>query len=508
MLRLRDLSLRYKIPLRGSVLVLLTAFFLTGSLIARQYDDLRADLVANAAGMGRVLAKTLVSPLIHDDVWRAFEIINTPFQTSHAEGYRQGADIVLVLDAKHRIYVSTEPDQYPMLTEPGHTNPDLWPIQLAVSGYAGSEPLPLEPKDSDHIYVITPIVSDGVILGTLVMGYPKLLFEQRFFGVAKRAALVTLAVLAVVLPASWFWGSRFATPLVNLADSMRKIGTRIPPDTELNVYESHDEVGEVGAAFRRMVSELRRKESLEREVLLSEKLAAVGRLSAGIAHEINNPLGGMLNAISTFKRHGNLEGAAALPEESGREACGQCDLPHRLQLGGKTLSLLERGLTQIKDTVGALLVEARADTHPVSAQDIEDTRTLVQPDVYGKHAVLDWENGLREPVSLPSTLVRQVLLNLLLNAIQAVDSGGRVACRVHRNGDTLMLEVGNDGAHIPPERREVLFEPFSSSRVEGHGLGLWVTYQIVTQLGGEIAVVSEPGDTRFTVQLPIPPALA
>ncbi|HSD60968.1 MAG TPA: ATP-binding protein, partial [Burkholderiales bacterium] len=88
----------------------------------------------------------------------------------------------------------------------------------------------------------------------------------------------------------------------------------------------------------------------------------------------------------------------------------------------------------------------------------------------------------------------------------AVDSGGSVLCRVYRNSDTLVLVVGNDGAHIPPERMQLLFEPFSSGRVDGHGLGLWVTYQIVTQLGGEVAVTSEPGDTRFTVQLPIPPA--
>ncbi len=64
----------------------------------------------------------------------------------------------------------------------------------------------------------------------------------------------------------------------------------------------------------------------------------------------------------------------------------------------------------------------------------------------------------------------------------------------------------NDGAHIPPEQADFLFEPFASNREAGHGLGLWVTYQIVTQLGGEIVVESTPGDTRFVVRLPIPPS--
>ncbi|MDH5535923.1 MAG: two-component sensor histidine kinase, partial [Betaproteobacteria bacterium] len=72
--RLRDLSLRYKIPLRGSLLVLVTAAAVTLSLMFREYDQLRDDLIASSASMGRVLAKTLVTPLVHDDVWRAFEI--------------------------------------------------------------------------------------------------------------------------------------------------------------------------------------------------------------------------------------------------------------------------------------------------------------------------------------------------------------------------------------------------------------------------------------------------
>ncbi|HET9699391.1 MAG TPA: ATP-binding protein [Burkholderiales bacterium] len=506
MLQLRNLSLRYKIPLRGTVLVLITAVIVTGSLIFREYDELKQDLLVNAASLGRVLATTLVTPIAHDDAWRAYEIISSPFQPGTREHAPQSAELLMILDPDYRVYVSTRPTEFPMLTDPGSISADYRAVQDAIRARKSAEPFPLEIAGSETLYVITPIIADGVSLGTLVAAYSTTGFLPRFFNIAQRGALVTLLVLAILLPGAWYWGSHFATPLVQLAENMGKIGSHIPADTELEIYESRDEVGQVGSAFRRMVSELRRKEALEQEVLLSERLAAVGRLSAGIAHEINNPLGGMLNAISTFKRHGNPDAAVALLEE--REACGRCDLPNRLVLGGKTLSLLERGLTQIKDTVGALLVEARADSHPVSAQDIEDTRTLVQPDVHRKRASLDWDNGLREPVALPSTLVRQVLLNLLLNAVQAVEPGGRVACRVYRNSDTLVLSVGNDGAHIPPEHRQVLFEPFTSGRPDGHGLGLWVTYQIVSQLGGEIAVASEPGDTRFTVQLPVAPPVS
>jgi signal transduction histidine kinase len=477
--RLRDLSFRYKIPLRGTLLVIITAVVITASLILREYDELKEDLIGNSANIARVLAKTLISPLVQDDVWRAFEIINTPFQAGPPQGSAQTAEVVMVLDAKQQIYVSTHPRQYPMLGDPARVNPEFHALSSALANYREFETRAVEVPHSNSIYAVTPIVSDGVLLGTLVMGYSKSLFLPRYYAIAKRAGLITLLVLAVLLPASWYWGQRFALPLVQLAEAMGKIGTRIPGEEHVPVYESRDELGRAGIAFKHMLRELREKQELEREMVLSERLAAVGRLSAGIAHEINNPLGGMLNAINTYKRHGDQDPVTA-----------------------KTLSLLERGLVQIKDTVAALLVEAKVESHPLSRQDIEDTRTLVQADASAKQAEFRWENDIVAPLPLPSTLVRQVLINLLLNAIQAIEERGSVFCHAYRDSGSFHILVKNDGKHIPPERLEYLFEPFSSGREAGHGLGLWVTYQIVRQLKGEVSVTSEPAETRFTVAIP------
>ncbi|MBI3140321.1 MAG: HAMP domain-containing protein [Rhodocyclales bacterium] len=479
--RLRDLSFRHKIPLRGSLLVVITAVVVTGSLIYREYEELKGDLVATSRSMGRVLAKTLVTPLLHDDVWRAYEIVNSPFRATGRDSNPQMAEVVVVLDRRQQVYVSTHPPQYPMLTDPARANPDFNRMQRALAEYKEFEATTVEMPGSDKLYVLTPIVSDGVLLGTLVMGYSKSAFLPRFFSIALRAGLVTLLVLAVLLPASWYWAQRFARPLVDLAESMGKVGATIPGDAEIKLEQSRDEIGQLGAAFKAMLEQLREKESLEKEVVLTERLAALGRLAAGIAHEINNPLGGMLNALSTFKRHGN-------------------DDP----LTAKTLSLIERGLLQIKDTVSALLVEAKVRSRPLAPQDIEDTHTLVLADARQKSARFDWKNEVAEPLPLPSTLVRQILINLMLNAVEAVDRGGRVSCRVAVNSGRLHVVVGNDGAFIPQERMEHLFEPFATGRESGHGLGLWVTYQIVRQLNGEITAESEPGQTRFTVSLPIP----
>jgi signal transduction histidine kinase len=209
----------------------------------------------------------------------------------------------------------------------------------------------------------------------------------------------------------------------------------------------------------------------------SERLAALGQLAAGIAHEVNNPLSGMLTAIDTLKCHGNMDSRTI-----------------------KTISLLERGLTHIKDTVGALLVEAKPKSRNLMPQDIEDVQTLITPLASKKAIHITWNNSLDGDVSLSSTLVRQILINLLLNAIQK----GYVEFYIGVIDSHLRVVVENNGGTLSPEQITHLFEPFSPLSKDGHGLGLWVTYQIVHQLGGHVDVEKTSNDNmRFTVEIPM-----
>ena len=422
-----------------------------------------------------------LEPILHDDAWRAFEIINTPFHPAPGDATAQAPEIVMVLDARHMIYVSTRPTEYPMLGNPAYIDPEYASVQQAVAEAASAEPTAIVAPASGKLYMTLPIQSDGVELGTLVMSYSGSVFRPRFIGLAQRAAWVTGAVLALLLPAGWYWGRRVAQPLVDLAGAMGRVGPHVPPDLSyVHSYRGRDEIGRLGLEFERMLGGLREKEVLEKQMIASDRLAAIGRITAGIAHEINNPLGGMLNAINTFRRHGPADPMTV-----------------------RTLSLIERGLLQIKETVAALLVEARVESHPLTRQDIEDTRTLVLPDAQAKQAQFIWDNEIVDPLPLPSTLTRQILINLLLNAVQAIEPGGRVHCRTVLANGALQIEVTNDGRHIPSDKLHYLFEPFSLLSRDGHGLGLWVSYQIVQQLGGEIRASSEPDSTAFTVVLPL-----
>jgi two-component system, NtrC family, sensor kinase len=474
---LRNLSFRYKIPLRATVLVLITAVLITGAILAREYDQVRRDLFENAESMGRLLSNTLVTPLIHDDVWRVYETISSPLQAGQST---LGADLIMVLDPDRQIYVSTQPMDYPMLVPLEQLGPAYARLDTALQEGAGKGPRAIELPEAAHFYMVAPIEFDGVHLGMLVLEYPKSLFVPRFFSIVWRAGLITLLVLVLLLPLSWYWGRRMAEPLVQLADCMGRVGPEIPSEDECHLYESRDEIGQAGTQLKRMLAELRQKQELERGVMASERLAAVGRLTAGIAHEINNPLGGMLNAVSTYRRHGDPD---AVTE--------------------RTISLLERGLRQIKETVGALLVEARLESHALTPQDIHDIHTLILPDVHGRSLDLVWDSRLREPLALPSTQVRQIMLNLLLNAVQASEPGGQVICRLWPREQGLHVEVINHGTPISRMQMTRLFEPFSGTPGRGHGLGLWVTYQLVQQMDGRIEVQSGDGQTIFRVSLPL-----
>ncbi|MBI5262720.1 MAG: HAMP domain-containing histidine kinase [Bradyrhizobium sp.] len=445
----------------------------------RVYENLKNDLLADASSMGRVLARPLATAILHDDVWRAYEIINSPTRAT-GEGRGSQPQVMMVLDARQKVYVSTQPKQYPMLSDLAADDPAAGPLRQAIDAMVAPEFTVITLPSTDRFYILTPIMSDEVRLATLVMGYSRSMFVPRFFDMASSAVVMTLLALALLLPVTWYWAWRMAIPLTRLAEAMGRVGPTLPDLADCRLYVSRDEIGQVGTAFARMLGQLKEKEALEAQMLHSERLAAVGRLAAGIAHEINNPLGGMLNAISTFKKHGN-------------------DDPQTM----KTLSLIERGLVQIKDIIAALLVEARLQSHPLSVQDIEDTCTLVLSDAHRKSAELVWENDIMDALPLPSTLVRQILINLLLNAIAAVETQGRVRCHIYRDSTNMIMRVENGGQHIPPERMNYLFEPFSSSREGGTGLGLWVIYQITQQMKGEIAVQSQPGLTCFVVTLPI-----
>lgn len=479
-MRVFDLSLRHKIPLWGSALIVASTLAISSALLFRAYDDMRQDLYASSESLGQTLAKTLFPSLLHDDLWRAFEIVQAPFQTE-ATNDPLHPETIFVVDAALNILVASDPQRLPTLAPLDGIDADHRRLAEALRAAPPLRTQAYDFPDTRRYFVAMPVAEAGRQLGILVIGHDRAAFWTRFLDIALRGALIGALVVAVILPINWYWGRRTAEPLVELSKGMDAlVHGRPAPLPEAERYAYRDEIGQLFAAYRAAAAALNEKALLEQEVLHSERLAAVGRLAAGIAHEVNNPLGGMLMALDNLRQRGPLEPAAA-----------------------KTVDLLERGLRQVAETVGALLVEARVPSRPLARHDLDDVRTLIEPQVGKKRIALDWQVDLPETLDVPASVVRQILINLLLNAVQATPEGGRIRLAAAPHDGALELTVANNGAPLPEAVRAHLFEPFVSGREGGHGLGLWVTYQTVVQLGGRIEADHVDGEVRFAVTLPI-----
>ncbi len=484
MKRFLDLSLRHKIPLWGSGLIVVATLAVSIGLMVLAFEDLRRDVTVSSQGLGRTLAKTLFPALLHDDLWRAVELVEAPLHgTDENDPLRPKA--IFALDPEMRVLVSNTPQSMPLLRELDQTLPEHQALTSALRRADLRQAQTFEFAHSDFLHVTTPILEDERLLGTLVITHSKHGFLPRFFTVALGGAALGALVLAILLPLNWYWGRRMAQPLVQLSRGMNDLVHGTASDLNPELYSYRDELGQLFAAYRDASAALRHKAALEREVLQSERLAAVGRLSAGIAHEVNNPLAGMLMALDNLKQR---------DQETPPD-------PHL----ARTLAFLERGLQHISEIVGALLVEARVQLRPLVRHDFEDVRTLIEPQITKKALALEWQLDLPDSLPLAASLVRQILINLLLNAVQAAPNGGKLRLNGRVANDTLILAVANEGEAPPPEILAHIFEPFVTGREGGHGLGLWVVYQIVQQLGGHIAAGSEDGMTVFQLRLPIAP---
>lgn len=477
---LTNLSLRWKIPLRVMVAVLGTAFAVTAALLVKDYEEMRLNLEKNAQSLGRLLANTLIAPVLHDDLWRAFEIVHSVRTNDLPTTSDAATPLVLIIDTDRRIFVANHPRRYPIGAFLSELPGDVGQLARWVDWQENTRQQVVSNPKWNTLFVLTPLVADGEALGFVALGYPTSAVLPHYRDLVARAFWITCLALAFILPISWIWARRTAEPLVVLAQAMQHVPERLTEAEQAQLPQTGDEIGQLSAAFRRMIAELKAKQELEAQMVASERLAAIGRLTAGIAHEINNPLGGMLTAIKTWQKHGGQDPFTT-----------------------KTLSLLERGLTQIRNTVSALLVETKLQDRSFEPADLEDIHLLLDGETHAHHVSLQLDSDLTTPLPLPATPIRQILLNLILNAIAASEPNGTVSVNVTTTKNhTLFLSVCNDGKTISEAQMAYLFEPFTTQRPEGHGLGLWIVFQLVKQLNGGLTVESASGHTCFLVEIP------
>jgi two-component system NtrC family sensor kinase len=308
-----------------------------------------------------------------------------------------------------------------------------------------------------------------------------------------RLRFVAPLLLVIAAIAGFIWARRITRPVEQLSMAAKEIGQgRF--DVKIRI-DSRDEIGTLATSFNQMASELETREralgDAQAQLVQSEKLAAFGQLGAGIAHEVKNPLAGILGCAQISLRHATEDSRVH-----------------------KNLQLIEKETRRCKTIIENLLKFARQEKavmEPVEVNAVVEDAVAIVNHQLEMHKV-ELEHHLTE--GLPqidgnANQLQQVLMNLILNAQQAMDGEpGKIRVFTHGGASgEVELVVSDTGPGMTQDVREKLFEPFFTTKPggKGTGLGLSVSYGIIKDHGGEISVDSEPGKgATFSIKLPAP----
>jgi two-component system NtrC family sensor kinase len=387
---------------------------------------------------------------------------------------------------------------YAMILDPGgkviaHSSArevgNLYQDEVTRRGIASWETF-LQYPSRNVLDISTPLAISTKRWGTLKIGISLDRMKKEISSLVLKYIVYTglFILVATVVIVLLF---RFITrPLKLLAREMDETNTgKDPPPSPVT---GQDEIGILRRSFyrllQRIIEDEKERERTQRNLLVTEKMVAIGKLTAGVAHEINNPLGGLLNCIYHFKK-GDL--AAERQEDY--------------------LRLMEDGIKRIQNTVTNLLEYARTPSVERSATDlnsiIEKSISLLDYQIRKKHIDVVTEIQDKLPrLEVDRNQMSQVFVNIFLNSIQAMEGEGTLRIRAASSDGRLVVSISDTGKGIPQEVLPKVFDPFFTTKGEskGTGLGLWITQGIIERHGGTIQISSEEErGTTVEIQFPL-----
>jgi signal transduction histidine kinase len=413
------------------------------------------------------MAPAVVPAVVREDVWEVFDVLD------RSRGLYRGLELIqtVVTDPDGRVIAASDPRQAPVGSlfeaQAGSNADDLQRLE------PGAQVASLR-RDLLHRGHAVGALHARIDVGPLQAERQRLLWMLIIGNAAITLGLSALGYLAV---------TQMVRPL-------RLISSRLASGSTLPVPEgdmpSDLETARLYEGYNRLIAALESRERLSSRLAEKERLAALGQLATGMAHEINNPLGGLITALDTLDHHGD-----------------------RPEVRQQTVALLRRGLDDIGRVVRTTLAGHRGatDPRPLAPGDLEDLRTLIAPELRLRGQALDWNVGFEAPLPVPAGPLRQVLLNLLLNASNAAPRGATVGFRAKQDEGCLELSVEDAGPGLPEALRDYLVSGGTGEAPlrSGPHLGLWLIRTIANEIGATIEVAqSALGGARVSLFVPLP----
>jgi signal transduction histidine kinase len=466
-LNFRGLPLSARVPLIAAGLMILVGVIASQQVLAALNKVQEARLRELARLHVDGLAVALGPSVLRRDVWEVYDTLDRA--TTAMAGQRMV--LTVVADEAGRVIAASDPRR-------AAVDSLLAPL---LSGAQAVDDIRLT-NSAAHVRVHADLSYQGRSVGQILteLDVADLIAERR------RAWLFLLAGNALVTAALACGGflamRRMLRPVAALAGHMAAMEGAPRAIPEAQVPKGDTELARLFQTFNTMTGAVEAKAVAERRLAERERFVSLGRLSSSLAHEINNPLGGLLNATNTIQTYSDRP-------EVVREAAG----------------LLDRGLRHLRDVARATLDQNRLDRQgtPLSPEDFDDLHLLFTPEVSRLQQKLAWTvtASAQDMKGLSAAPVRQIALNLLLNASAAAEKGGEVGFSVSRTGQGLRISIRDSGPGLSAAARARLL---TDGPVQpGGGVGLRLVRDLVVEAGGHLDLGKPERGTEISVTLPV-----
>ena len=453
----RSWPLSFKVPLFVAILMLIVSAAISDRVLSRlgRTQELQLQQLASTYLDG--LSSSMLPSVVRDDVWEIFDTLDqskTQYQDVNVRW-------TVVADQDDNVLAGSNPEQFPSQSK--------LPKKYSV-GPPSDQFMSID-RIAGIALLHRPMTYQGKHIGQIVaeIDISKLLAERNsvFWTLVGTNTFLTLLLGLAGFFVVW----RMLKPVAILAQHFEVASqgpmTAIEPET---IVRQSSEFRKLFSRFNELIAAIGERETLATKLAEEEKVASLGRLASGMAHEINNPLGGMFNALDALKNHGT-----------------------NLDVRSRSIRLIDNGLHGIRDLVRSTLTTYRADRshRNLTTNDLDDLRLLIKPEARERGLQLNWKVASFESSAIGAVPVRDAVLNLLINACRASPQGSEVGFEARIEGEIFVAEISDSGPGLPSNILEYIERKGAGSAPLDNrsGLGLWIVKRLCDEMNGALSIV-------------------